>query len=185
VLLFFKGTDRRRVADRSRDAFPKGRRYSLFGLVPKWKGQRREHSPLDLLRRTIVFLLDRAFAGWPNPFESAWDLYEPWGLEVEETAQEVIVRAELPGFEASEFDVQLSGNLLTVRVGRPEETGATAPETVARRSGRLERTITLPAGVEPEAVEVCSRNGVLEIHMPKAPGAQPRRTDVTTASRPF
>jgi HSP20 family protein len=131
-----------------------------------------------------VSLFDRAFAGWPMPFESAWDLYEPWGLEVEDAAQEVVVRADLLGFEASDLDIQLSGNLLTVRVGRHEATGAKAPETVARRSGRLERTVTLPAGVEPEKAEVRCRNGVLEVHVPKAPGAQPRRTDVKTGSRP-
>jgi HSP20 family protein len=126
----------------------------------------------------FVSLFGRPSAGWPTPFESAWDLYEPWGLDVEDGFEEVVVRAELPGFEASKFDVQLSDNLLTVRVRRPEGTGATAPEAVGRRYGRLERTLTLPAAVEPGKVEARYRDGVLEVHMPKAPGAQPRRIDV-------
>jgi HSP20 family protein len=139
---------------------------------------------LDLLRRKVASLFDLAFAGRPIPFESAWDLYEPWQLELEDKAQEVVVRAELPGFQASEFDVQLSGNLLTVRVGRMEKPGEKSPEEVERRYARLERTVTLPPGIVPEKVEARHRNGALTIHVPKAPGAQPRHTDVKARSRP-
>jgi hypothetical protein len=86
--------------------------------MPRRRGERTEHTPLDLLRRTFGSLSGRAFVGWPVRLESARDLYEPWGLDVEGTVQEVVVWAEPPDFEASEPDVQPSGNLLIVRVGR-------------------------------------------------------------------
>jgi HSP20 family molecular chaperone IbpA len=60
---------------------------------------------------------------------------EPWGLEVEDRGQEVVVRAALPGFEASEFDVRFAGNLLTVRAGPTEKAGERAPNAVERRYG--------------------------------------------------
>jgi HSP20 family protein len=95
---------------------------------------------------------------------------KPWGLEVEDKGQEVVVRAELPGFEASELDVQLTGNLLTVRVQQTEEAGAKAPAAVGPQSGWLERTLTLPEDIAPDRVEAHHRNGVLEVRVPRGPG---------------
>jgi HSP20 family protein len=102
---------------------------------------------------------------------------KPWGLEVEDKGHEVIVRAELPGFEASELDVQLAGNLLTVRVRHAEEAGAKAPAAVEPRSGWLERTLTLPEDIEPDLVKARHRDGVLEVHVPRNPEARPRRME--------
>jgi HSP20 family protein len=130
------------------------------------------------LRRAIASRFDRAFSGWPVPFESAWELMEPWGLEVEDTGRELVVRAELPGYEASDFGVQLCGSLLTVRAEPREETGEKAPEAVERRCGWLERTLTLPEGIEPDKVEACHHNGVLEVRVPKSPQFRPRRIAV-------
>jgi len=40
--------------------------------------------------------------------------------------------------------------------------------------------VALPAGVMPENIEAVCRNGVLEVHLPKAPGVTPRRVEVKT-----
>jgi HSP20 family protein len=100
---------------------------------------------------------------------------EPWGLEVEDRGREVVVRAELPGFEASALDVQLAGNRLTIRADLGEEAGEKSPAAVERRPGRLVRTVTLPEGIEPEGLTVRYRNGALEVHVPKSAEAQPGR----------
>jgi HSP20 family protein len=104
---------------------------------------------------------------------------EPWGLEMEEKAQEVTIRAEVPGFEASELDVQLTGNLLTIRAEHKEAPGKEG-EPVERHYGRLERTLTMPEGIVPEKVEARYRNGVLEVRVPRTPEALPRRIEVKT-----
>jgi HSP20 family protein len=154
----------------------------MFSLMPKRRERRTEgalarrgSTPFDLLPREFASLFDRAFAGWPVPFMMPWEGVEPWGFETEEGEKEVVVRAEMPGFEASELEVTLQGNLLTLRAERraPAEGG-----TVERRQARLERAVTLPAGVEPEKVEARYRNGVLEVHVPRTPQAQPRRIEV-------
>jgi HSP20 family protein len=159
----------------------------LFGLTPRRRAKeagrpltRREPTPLALLRREFASLFDCTFSGWPVPFESAWELMEPWGLEVEDKGQEVVVRAELPCFKASEFGAQLTGNLLTVWAEHAEKAGAEAPQAVERRYGRLERTLTLPEGIEPDKAEARYRDGVLEVRLPKSPEAQLRRIDVKT-----
>src|SRR5436190_11771926 len=100
----------------------------MLGLVPRRRERRaegalvpREHTPFDLLRREFASLFDRAFADWPVPFETPWELMEPWGLEVVDKAEEVVVRAEVPGFEANELAVELLGNVLTLRAEHKKE----------------------------------------------------------------
>ena len=154
----------------------------MFNLMPRRRERRAEgalargeYSPFDLLRREFASLFDRAFAGWPVPFEMSWEMTEPWGVEMEEGEKEVVVRAEMPGFEASELEVTLRNNLLTLRA---EHRGPAAEGAAERRQARLERTVLLPPGIDPEKVEARYRNGVVEVHVPRTPQAQPRRIEV-------
>src|SRR5689334_14560130 len=117
----------------------------MFSLMPR--RPRREvmlRDPFAMFPGAFASLFDRAFPAWPVPFEPAWEPH--WGLETEELESEYVVRAEVPGFAASELEVNLTGNVLTIRAEhRPAE------ETPDERPyGRLERTLTLPVGVNPE-----------------------------------
>ena len=154
----------------------------MFNLMPRRRERRAEgaltrgeFSPFDLLRREFASLFDRAFAGWPVPFEMSWEMTEPWGVAMEEGEKEVVVRAEMPGFEASELEVTLRNNLLTLRAEHREPEGA-----VERRQAALERMVLLPPGIDREKVEARYRNGVVEVHVPRKPEAQPRRIEVKT-----
>jgi HSP20 family protein len=131
---------------------------------------------LDWFGREFSSLFDRAFPAWPVPFEVPWE--SRWGLAMEETENEYVVRAEAPGFEASELEVSLTGNTLTIRAEHRTPEGAAAK--VERPHGRLERTMTVPEGVNPEGVVAHYRNGVLEVHLPRAPEARSRRIEVRT-----
>ena len=86
-----------------------------------------------------------------------------------------IVREAVPGFEAKEIEVKISGNLLTVHAERKEKEGETE-----KVWGELERTVLLPEGVDTEHVEAVYRNGVLEVRLPKLPEAKERRIEVKT-----
>jgi HSP20 family protein len=93
----------------------------------------------------------------------------------------VVVRAEAPGFEATDFDVQVSGDVLTIRAEHKEESregGEGGP--AESRYGCFERWVTLPGGTDRDKVEARYRNGVLEVHLPKTPEAQGRRIEVKT-----
>jgi HSP20 family protein len=152
----------------------------MFSLVP-WKERLapapRSHHPIDRLHEQFNALFDRLLADWPAPSSAFADRGQFWGLDVEDTEQEVLVRAEAPGFEAGDFDVQLHGNALTIRAETKQEGKEGEGET--RRSERsLVRSVTLPAGVDPEKVEATYRNGVLEIRLRKTPEAQGRRVEV-------
>ena len=135
----------------------------MFNLMPR----RREYNPMEWFPREFASLFHRAFP--MPPVEPAWE-FETWGFEMEETEPEVVVRAAVPGFEPNELTVELTGNLLTVRAEHPAKEGAPV--------GRLERTVTVPAGIDPERIEARYRNGILEVHMPRTPEAKPRRIEV-------
>jgi len=147
----------------------------MFSLMPRRaRGEVVSRNPFEWFSRDFASLFDRAFPDWPVSFETRW---EPrWGLETEELANEYVVRAEVPGFEASELEVTVAGNVLTIRAEhRPAE-----KEVPAEPYGRLERTMTLPVGANPERVTALYRNGVLEVHLPKAAEAQARHIEVKT-----
>lgn len=146
----------------------------MLSLVPR----RRERTALARWEREPFEYLRREMASF---FETPWLTMtgerEPWGFETEEREGEVVLRTEMPGFELGEIEVTLRGNELTVRA---EHTESAEGETKERRHARLERTVTLPAGVEPGKVEARYHSGVLEVHVPRVPETMPRRIEVKT-----
>jgi len=155
----------------------------MFNLTP-WRkrgsdgGQLapRNEFPLNRIRDEFDALCDRFLANWPAPFEG-WGREGGWGLDVEDTGNEVVVRADAPGFEAGDFDIQVSGNLLTLRAeqkkeAKEKESGSSYVER------RFQRSLTLPAGIDADKVEARYRNGVLELKLPKTAEAQAKRIEV-------
>src|SRR5262249_10379585 len=125
-------------------------------------------------------LFDRFFGRLPAPFESGWGTSPYWGLDVHDTGKEVVIRAEAPGFEKDDFDIQIAGNLLTIQAEQKHEAEEKKDDYqfTERRYGRFQRSVALPAGTDTDNVEARYRNGVLEIHLPKTPEAQGRRIEV-------
>ena len=108
----------------------------MFSLMPFRRGRKaerelvpREATPMDFFRREFANLFDRAFPAWPLSMEMPLEMWEPWGLDMEEKDKEVVIRAEVPGFEASELEVQVTENILTIKAehkepeGKEEKTG--------------------------------------------------------------
>src|SRR3954470_3340590 len=132
----------------------------MFGLVP-WKKEKGEGAlttpeyPLRRMREEFDALFDRFFGGWDLPFEPG--LANPgWGFDVEDAGNELVVRADAPGFEANDFEVQVTGNWLTIRAEHKEEGDGKGQ---LRQERRFERSVTLPAGAAPNQVEARYRNG--------------------------
>lgn len=150
----------------------------MFSLIPWTKNHRgalaqREDNPFALLRREFDTLVDNFFSRWPTSFRGGWE------VNVEDAGKEVVVRAEAPGFEAQDFDVQMRGDRLYIHAEHKEE--AKEGETVASsRHGVFERWLNLPTGLDAEKVEARYRNGVLEVRLPKTPEALARKIEVKT-----
>jgi HSP20 family protein len=158
----------------------------MFGLTP-WRKEtrpregaltRRREYPVDLMREEFDNLFNRFFGNWPAAFEG-WGWPSAWHLDLEDNGKEWVVRAEAPGFEAQDFDVQVAGDWLTVRAERKQETEGKEGEAYQERHyRRFERSVALPAGTDKDKVEARYRNGVLEVHLPKTPEAQGKRIEV-------
>jgi HSP20 family protein len=148
---------------------------SMFTLMPKRaQNEIARKEPFDWFRQEFAPLFNRAFPAWPTPFEFPYQTR--YGLEMEETEKEYLVFAEVPGFEPSELEVQLAGNVLTIRAEHKKSLKGTAP--VEYPYGRLEKTFTLPVGINPDKVEAFYRNGILELHFAKTPEAQTRHIEI-------
>jgi HSP20 family molecular chaperone IbpA len=89
-----------------------------------------------------------------------------WDLGWEDTGKEYVFRAELPGFEPEDFDVKVSGNLLTIRAEHRDETYDKNGRS-SYRHGSFSRTFTLPQAADHEKVDARYHSGVLEVCVPK------------------
>ncbi len=102
-------------------------------------------------------------------------------VDVDEDDKVLRVRIDAPGVNPKDVDVQLSGNLLTIRGSREsrhdKEKGSVHYHE--RISGSFYRTIPLPDYVDVEKIEARYDKGVLNIQAPKIPGHGPRRVPVT------
>lgn len=150
----------------------------MFGLIPRRTEKRIEglwpyEPPMELLRREFAPIFERMFGRWPVFAETTG--MPPYGPALEDTADAVIIREAVPGFEAREIEVKISGNLLTFHAEKKAKEGETE-----KMWGEWERTLLLPEGVDTERVEAVYRNGVLEVRLPRLPEAKERRIDVKT-----
>ena len=149
----------------------------MFGLVPSRRESRsggsllRRTDPLLQLRGEFDNLFDRFFGSWPTAFAA-----EDWGMDMENRDKEILVRADAPGFVPADFDIQVSGNVLTIQAEHKVEKGKKNGHFFSDR--QFTRTVTLPAGVAADKVEAHYRNGVLELHLPKTEQAQAKRIEV-------
>lgn len=101
-------------------------------------------------------------------------------VDVFETGEAVILKAELPGLGVDDVDVEVDDNVLTISgertlTDRVEEGHYYRLE---RSYGRFSRSLTLPQGIRADEVSATFTDGVLEVRIPKAEEAKPRKVAV-------
>lgn len=95
-------------------------------------------------------------------------------VDIGETENEIHIKADLPGVEEKDVEVTLEDDMLRLRAEKKseQERGDKTWRVVERSCGTFERTIRVPAGVDPEKVSAAFANGVLTITLPKPPEAK-------------
>jgi len=126
--------------------------------------------------------------------------YRPWGLfdelqrgletlhgtetkawtpavDISEDEHRYLIRADLPGVDPKDIDVNLEGDELTLRGERKEEKEEKGKnwQRTERFHGEFYRRFRLPESADPEKIQAHSDKGVLEIVIPKQPKTQPRK----------
>jgi HSP20 family protein len=150
-------------------------------LVP-WQRRELRREPVRDLGREVNRLFDEVFRGFDRAFElapaaGAARAFEP-RIDVEETAKELRVTAELPGLEEKDFEIHVEGDVLTLRGEKREERGDRAAGWFERRHGAFQRAIRLPAEVDADAATATFKDGVLRIALPRARAAEVRTIPV-------
>jgi HSP20 family protein len=146
----------------------------MLDLIP-WR--KSKDQPLTRLRSKFESLFDRLFSESTELAEAEPEVEHDWGLDVEDRDDEVVVRAEVPGFEPDELDVQVSGRLLTISA-QNVETGWRKGNGYSRRAVAVQRVVKLPEGVDSSRIAARLRNGILNVHLPKVEPTQRKRVAI-------
>lgn len=112
-------------------------------------------------------------------FRAEHEMLKPMPIRVEETDKEVIVHAEVPGFEAKELSIRAEPDLIWVhgKAEKKKESEKGAKERYSEIStNEVYRSISLPAHVNPEKANAHLEKGVLEIRLAKA--APPKTVEI-------
>lgn len=106
-------------------------------------------------------------------------------LDAYETDDRFVVHMDLPGLTPDDIDVTLDRNLLTIKGERrfASEVREDSYHRIERRYGTFSRTISLPSHVDGEGIQASFRDGVLEVVVPKADEAKPRKIKVGEGAR--
>jgi HSP20 family protein len=101
-------------------------------------------------------------------------------LDVAETKNEIVVKAEVPGMEPKDIDVSLSDGLLTIKGEKKQEREEKEENyhLVERNYGSFTRSIRLPNEVQSDKINASYKNGVLKIVLPKSEEAKKKEIKI-------
>jgi len=111
-----------------------------------------------------------------DPMNNAWNL----AMDINETDDDFIVKASLPGINPDDLDITFSNGVLTIRGEFKEDHQEKEGHYHLRERmwGSFSRSIQLPGGVNNKAIHASYDAGVLTLHLPKAEEAKPRKIQV-------
>lgn len=101
-------------------------------------------------------------------------------VDVFETKDAVVLKAELPGLTVEQVDVEVDDNVLTVTGERTltDKVEDGHYYRLERNYGRFSRSLTLPQGIKADEVTASFKDGVLEVTVPKADEVKPRKVAI-------
>lgn len=101
-------------------------------------------------------------------------------VELVEADGEFVLTAEIPGMSKDDVEISVEDNVLTLKGEKKfeHEEERDRMHVRERRYGTFERSFALPRNVEAGKIKAEYRDGVVEMHMPKAPEAQGRKIEI-------
>ncbi len=104
-------------------------------------------------------------------------------VDIIEEQDAFLLRADVPGVDNADIDVSMDNGVLSVSGERraEEREEDTGTQRIERETGRFVRRFTLPDTADAKGISAKSRNGILEVTIPKLPEIQARRISVEAA----
>ncbi|MFB0506415.1 MAG: Hsp20/alpha crystallin family protein [Thermodesulfobacteriota bacterium] len=128
----------------------------------------RPFGELSSLRREMDRLWENFFG--ERPLTRMWEREWAPSLDVSETRDNFVVKAEVPGIDAKDIDISLTGDVLTIKGEKRQEKEEKEEDyhLVERSYGSFSRSVRLPAEVESNKIKASYKNGILNITLPKS-----------------
>jgi len=145
----------------------------MFDLVP-WE----KTKTLSRLKKDMDDLWGRFFGdvGFPTFGAGMWGP----ALDVKETKEHIIVSAEIPGMNAKDVEVTISGDTLTLKGEKKQEKEEKEEsfQLIERRYGAFSRSIRLAAEVDTKNIKANYKDGLLTVTLPKSETAKEKQIKI-------
>lgn len=137
-------------------------------------GWRTPVEEMDRMRRYLDQLAGQMDTGFRIPRAGVFPL-----INLTETKDAYILRAELPGVNAEDLDIQTTGKNITIAGERKIEPDQSATyHRREREAGRFSRALTLPGEIDRDKIEASLKDGVLTVTFPKSEKAKARQVEI-------
>jgi HSP20 family protein len=150
-------------------------------MVPRRASSELSRPEDNIDRMFEDFLGRRLRPFWPERWwpSAGFEIATP-SVDLYEEKDDIVVKAELPGMEKDNIEVNLSGNRLTIKGEKKqeEEVKKEGYYRSERSYGSFVRNLELPREVQIDKVKAAFKNGILEVRLPKTEKAKKKETKV-------
>jgi len=148
----------------------------MMDIIP-----RKKFSELSTVRNEMDRLWDRVLDDWSMPamFAKGWTPM----VDISETKDKLIAKAELPGLDPEDIKLSLSGDLLTIQGEKKTEKEEKDEQhySMERYCGEFQRSLRLPMEVQVDKIDARFDKGVLTITMPKTTKSHKKEIKINKA----
>ena len=132
---------------------------------------------MTTLQQRVNRIFGDSLARWSSD-ESGFGTWMP-PVEIFEKEDTLILRAEVPGMSQKDIDLHVENGILTLKgEKRRDEIAGETLHRAERYYGSFVRVFTLPTTVDVEKIRATYKDGILEVMLPKAEAARPKRIDI-------
>ena len=137
-------------------------------------------TPLTQLRDAMDRLFDDAFTRPSSLNRNGGSTWSSLPIDMYQTNDDVVVRAIVPGFRPDQVQINVTGDVLTIRgeAQQEQENKDRAWHIREHRFGSFERSVALPVPVVSDKATAEFEDGVLTITLPKAEEVKPRTISI-------
>jgi len=134
---------------------------------------------LNVLQERMNRLFDDAGRGYRSDEPAATTTWSP-AVDIYETDNEIVVKAELPGVDRKDINLNLENNVLTLKGERrfEKETKEENYHRIERAYGGFSRSFSIPATVDEERIRADYKDGILKIALPKKEQVRPKQIKI-------
>ena len=139
----------------------------------------RPRGYVPALPSEVDHMFDRLMRSWASPVSISEFDWNP-SVDVSESDDEIVVKAEIPGVSPQDVDISIDDNHLIISGEKKQESEEKEKNyyRVERSYGSFRRSLALPSGVDVDSIKASSKDGVLSIHIPKVESKKSRKVEI-------